>query len=249
MWVNFVYWGNTPQKFLTEGLSMEKNGKNLIIIGAGEFAEIAYEYFTYDSPYSVAGFSIEREYVTNNSLLGLPIIPLDELEKSYSFADYSVFIAMGYSQLNRLRTRLYNFVKDKGYHVVSYVSSKAFVWRNVIIGENCFIFEKNVLQYNVKLGNNVILWSGSTIAHSTHIDDNCFIASNVAVSGYCSIGKNSFLGLNSCVKDHIAIGQDCVIGCGSVVVKNTEPGKVYIGNPAKQGKKTSFELFGVTDIK
>ena len=226
---------------------MEKTGKKLIIIGAGEFAEIAYEYFTHDSPYRVIAFSIEREYIKNPELLNLPVVPIEELEKRYDPSEYSVFVATTYTQLNRLRARFYNLVKEKGYRIASYVSSKAFVWRNVEIGENCFVFENNVLQYYVKLGNNVILWSGNHVGHRTHIEDNCFISSHVVISGYCTIGKNSFLGVNSCLNDHITIGQDCVIGSGSVVVKNTEPGKVYVGNPAKPGNKSSFEAFGIKD--
>ena len=40
---------------------MEKT-KKLVIVGAGEFGEIAYEYFTEDSPYKVVAFAVERQY-------------------------------------------------------------------------------------------------------------------------------------------------------------------------------------------
>jgi ssRNA-specific RNase YbeY (16S rRNA maturation enzyme) len=40
-----------------------ENEENLIIVGIGEFAEIAYEYFTHDSPYNVVAFSAEKEYI------------------------------------------------------------------------------------------------------------------------------------------------------------------------------------------
>ncbi len=33
--------------------------RKLIIVGAGEFAEIAYEYFSYDSEYDVVAFAVE----------------------------------------------------------------------------------------------------------------------------------------------------------------------------------------------
>ena len=36
---------------------MKKN-KKLILVGAGELAEIAYEYFTHDSEYEVVAFSV-----------------------------------------------------------------------------------------------------------------------------------------------------------------------------------------------
>lgn len=37
-----------------------KTGK-LVLIGDSAFAEVAYEYFTHDSPYEVVAFAVERE--------------------------------------------------------------------------------------------------------------------------------------------------------------------------------------------
>jgi sugar O-acyltransferase (sialic acid O-acetyltransferase NeuD family) len=219
-----------------------ENEENLIIIGEGEFAEIAYQYFTHDSPYNVVAFSVEKAYIDKNSLFGLPIVPFEELEEYYSPEEFMVFVAVTYTKLNRVRTRLYNEVKKKGFRVVSYISSKAFVWNNVEIGENCFIFEYNVIQYRVKIGNNVILWSGNQICHGTSVQDNCFIASNTAISGECDIGENSFLGVNCCLSDHITIAKDNLIGAGAVVVTDTEEAGIYVGNPAKRMEKHSLEV-------
>lgn len=227
---------------------MDNSDKNLIIVGEGEFAEIAYEYFTYDSPYNVTAFSVEKSFLKKDKLFGLPIVPFESLEKTYDPSKYYVFVAATYSQLNQLRTRLYSEAKTKGYSIASYVSSKAFVWRNVEIGENCFIFENNVLQYYVRVGNNVVLWSGNHIGHRSKISDNCFISSHVVISGYCEVGENSFLGVNCCLADHVKIGKYCVIGAGSVVVKDTDEGKVYVGNPAKPSSKSSYEAFGAREL-
>lgn len=219
-----------------------ENEENLIIIGVGEFAEIAYEYFTHDSPYKVEAFSAEKEYIEKNRLFGLPVVPFEELEEFYDPEKFKAFVAVTYTKLNRVRTRLYHEVKNKGYRVVSYISSKAFVWNNVEIGENCFIFEYNVLQYRVKIGNNVVLWSGNQICHGTRIQDNCFIGSNTAVSGECVVGENSFLGVNCCLSDHIKIAEDNLIGAGAVVLKDTEEAGIYVGNPAKRMEKSSLDV-------
>ena len=40
----------------------------LVIVGDSLFAEIAYEYFTHDSPYEVVGFSVESVYRTRETL-------------------------------------------------------------------------------------------------------------------------------------------------------------------------------------
>jgi sugar O-acyltransferase (sialic acid O-acetyltransferase NeuD family) len=220
--------------------------RRLIIIGDGEFAEIAYEYFTYDSPYEVVAFSVEKDYLKKKELFGLPVVPFEELEHLYDPMSYRAFVAVTYTQLNRVRARLYAETQKKGFSLVSYVSSKAFVWRNVKIGENCFIFENNVIQYHVKIGNNVILWSGNHVGHRTTIKDNAFVSSHVVVSGYCVVGENCFLGVNSSIADDKRIARDCIIGAGAVVIADTKEGKVYVGNPAKPLEKDSYTAFGVT---
>jgi sugar O-acyltransferase (sialic acid O-acetyltransferase NeuD family) len=217
----------------------------LIIVGDGEFAEIAYEYFTYDSPYEVVAFSVEKEYLKRKELFGLPIIPFEELEHFYQPSSCKAFVAVTFTQLNRVRARLYKEVKRKGFRPVSYVSSKAFVWKNAEIGDNCFIFEHNVIQYHAKIMDNVILWSGNHIGHRATIREGAFLSSHVAVSGYCEIGENCFLGVNSCVGDNMKIARDCIIGAGAVVIADTEEGKVYVGNPAKPTRRSSYATFGV----
>ena len=72
---------------------MEEIKEKQIIVGASQFAEIAYEYFTYDSPHEVVAFSveIEKEFI---KLFGLPVVPFEELEMLYDPAKYKVFMAM-----------------------------------------------------------------------------------------------------------------------------------------------------------
>jgi sugar O-acyltransferase (sialic acid O-acetyltransferase NeuD family) len=218
---------------------------NVIIIGDGETAELAYEYFTHDSPHEVVAFSVEREYAKKDELFGLPVVLFEEVEKLFPPTEYSAFAAISYTKLNRVRTRLYQETKLKGYELVSYVSSKAFVWHNVEIGENCFILENNVIQYAVRLGNNVVMWSGNHVGHQTVVRDNVFVSSHVVISGYCEIGQNCFLGVNSCIANNVTIAQDCLIGMGAVINKDTEARKVYVGNPSRV-IKDSFAVYGLT---
>lgn len=221
--------------------------RQLVIVGAGETAEIAYEYFTHDSPYEVAAFSVEREYLDSEERFGLPVAPFEELPARYPPARYEVFVAVSYTRLNRVRKRLFEAVKALGYRAASYVSSAAFCWRTAEIGENCFIFENNVVQHGVRIGDDVILWSGNHIGHRTVIGDHTYVSSHVVISGYCEIGPACFLGVNACLGDHLKMGADCVLGAGAVLVRDAEPGKVYVGNPARPLAKSSFESFQVPE--
>src|SRR3990167_3009467 len=222
---------------------MEKN-KKLLIVGAGELAMIAYEYFTYDSNYEVVGFAVEKEYLEANTLYAKPIVAFEDVQEKYPPVDYDVFVAIPASQLNRLRTRLYQEAKAKGYTCATYISSQAFVWRNVTIGENCFIFENNTVQPFVEIGNNVILWSGNHIGHRTVIEDNCFLSSHVVVSGYCRIGASCFLGVNSTFNDYVTVARDCIVASGALVSKSLkEPERIYYGAPAKEmPRKSAFSV-------
>src|SRR2546422_6454777 len=121
------------------------NKSRLIIVGDTAFAEIAYEYFTHDSPYEVVAFSVEEAYLKRDHLFDLPVVPFEQLRKLYAPSEHAVFVATTYTQMNALRRRLYSEAKRQGYAPASYISSRAFVWRNVQLGEHCFIFEHNVV--------------------------------------------------------------------------------------------------------
>jgi sugar O-acyltransferase (sialic acid O-acetyltransferase NeuD family) len=199
----------------------------LVIVGDTAFAEIAFEYFTHDSPYEVVAFSVERPFLKKQTLFGLPVVPFDELPGRYAPAGHSVFVAATYTQVNRLRARLSASAKAMGYRLASYVSSRAFVWRNVEIGEHCFIFEDNTLQPFVRIGDNCVLWSGNHIGHHSSVASHCFISSHVVVSGFCEIGEHSFLGVNATISNNVRIGRDNWIGPGVVVLKSTEAGRLF----------------------
>ncbi|MBU3607793.1 acetyltransferase [Polynucleobacter nymphae] len=221
--------------------------KKLVIIGAGETAEIACEYFTVDSEYEVVGFAVDRQFITSKFIAGLPVIPLDELELKFPPTHYWAFAAASSTKLNRVRHRLYNELKNKNYRIASYISSKAFVWRNVQIGENSFIFEDNTIQPFVKIGNNVVLWSGNHIGHNSTIQDNCFLSSHVVISGFCDIGESSFLGVNSTVINNINIGKDCFIGAGALIQKDVPSGSVLQESSTEISKVSSLRLFKIGD--
>ncbi|PPV00335.1 sugar O-acyltransferase [Xanthomonas populi] len=217
--------------------------KPLVIIGDGEFAQVACEYFQHDSDYSVVAFSVERDFLLQPTLAELPVVAFEELEQRYPPEQYEVFVAIPATQLNRLRTRFFDDVVRRGYRCASYVSSRAFVWRNAQIGVNCFIFEGNVIQPFTRIGDNCILWSGNHIGHRTVVQDNVFIASHAVISGYCEIGRGSFIGVNATLSDKVLIAADNIIGAGALVTRHTEAQRVYVGSPARAvAGRSSFDV-------
>ncbi len=215
---------------------MTKKDKQLVIVGTGETAKLAFEYFAKDSKEIPSAFAVNLQYKKRETLRGLPIVEIERLPLVCSPDQYKVFVAIGSIHLNRDRISLYRNLKTLGYSFASYISSKAFIWDNVKIGDNCFILEHNILQPFTHIGNNVTLWSGNHIGHRTVVKDHAFISSHCVISGFCEIGEHSFLGVNCTLADKVIIAKDNFIGMGSVISKNTIENGLYIGNPAIRRK-------------
>ena len=219
----------------------------IIVFGAGETANLAYEYFTFDSPYEVVAFAVDGVFKKENAFRGLPVIASEDAVRLFPPMDFKAFVAVSSGGLNYQRARLFRRVKSMGYQLVSYVSSCAFVWRNVKIGENCFIMEHNALAPFTTVGDDVVMFGGNYVAHQSKIGDHCFLTSHVVIAGLSEIGHNTFMGVNSCVGDHVSVGADNFIAMGTSVYKSTGDDEFLRGNPAKRADVSARTFCGVRE--
>ena len=215
----------------------------VIIFGIGQIAEIAHFYLSTDTEHEVIAFTVDQEYLTTESFHDLPVVSYEVLTQLYPPTDFSLFIPISYKKVNKLRADKFADAKARGYKCVSYISSKA-TYYGTPVGENCFIFENNVIQPFTKIGDNCILWSGNHIGHHTIIEDHCFIASHVVISGNVKIGESTFLGVNCTIADNVAVGKSNVIGSSAVIFKNTDDFSVYSPNETEKSKVPSNRLRG-----
>ena len=215
--------------------------KKLVIFGIGDIASLAHYYFTNDSEYQVVAFTVDEEYLDNQIFEEKPVIPFETLHNIYPPAEYELFIALSYSNLNQIRKDKYELGVKKGYQLASYISTKATVLTSEI-GSNCFILEDNTIQPFVVIGNNVTLWSGNHIGHHSTIKDHVFISSHVVISGGVEIDEQCFLGVNSTIRDHIRIGFKSVIGAGALILKSCEEESVYVGARTEKSKLLSSQI-------
>lgn len=221
-------------------------GERVVIVGTGDHAALAFECFTHDSPHEVVAFSAQPEFIHSDEYCGRPVVPLNRLAAVYPPSEYRAFVAASAAQLNRVRRRLFDATRSAGFSFVSYVSKSSFVWKNVEIGDNVYIGELNLLHHRVRIGDNVVIASGAHLGHGTVIGDDCYLASRVTFAGECRVGRGCFVGVGSCIANNRSLAEHCVIGAGAVVVKDTQPRQVYVGNPARTTGRDSFETFGVS---
>lgn len=226
---------------------MSGSEPQLILAGDSVLAQIAYEYFTHDSEYEVVGFTVEEAYLEEEELFDLPVVPFESVEQRFPPAEYDMFVAVAYRNLNRVRERLYREAKAKGYDLATYVSSDAFVWHNADIGENCFVFEDNTIQPWVTVEDDVILWSGNHVGHHSTIGAHTFVSSHVVISGFVEVGERSFLGVNSTIAHEQTIGEDSLIGAGATITDHTDPDTVVTPAESTTEEYRATEYFGVEE--
>jgi sugar O-acyltransferase (sialic acid O-acetyltransferase NeuD family) len=207
--------------------------KPVVVFGTGAIASIVHFYLTHDSPCDVVAFTADRTSTTGDDFLGLPVVPFDEVARRYPPEGFSMFIAVGFSRMNKVREARYHQARDAGYELLTYVSSKATTWPGSVIGDNCFIMEDVIVHPFVEIGNDIIIWSGSHIGHGSVIKDHCFVSSRTAISGNVTVEPNCFFGTNSTIRDQVTIARECVIGAGAVILKDTRERGVYVANPAR----------------
>jgi sugar O-acyltransferase (sialic acid O-acetyltransferase NeuD family) len=201
----------------------------VVIWGTKDLSQLAHFYLTCDSKHEVVAFTVDRAYIEQETFQDLPVIAFEDLEKHYPPSDYRLFFPISPAKMNSIRKNKYLAGKSRGYQFISYISSKA-TYYNTPVGENCFIFENNVIQPFTSIGNNVILWSGNHIGHHSQIEDHCFITSHVVISGHVNIKNNVFIGVNATIRDDVTLAPYSLIGASAFINENTIENGVYPGS-------------------
>ena len=222
----------------------------VVIFGTGKIADQAYFYLTNDSPHEIVAFTVDQAYRKVKENFGLPVVPFEEIEKSYPSSEFKMFVAVGwFAEFNKFRARKYEECKARGYQLISYVSSRASNIGQVAIGDNCFILEFAVIQPGSKVGNDVFIWSGNHIGHHAEIGDHCYIAGNAMISGNTTIEPYCFIGVSATIGHEITIGRESFIGAGSLITKNVEPRSVFIAQDTPRYRLDSESFQRLTKMR
>lgn len=198
----------------------------VIIYGAGKQAEVVFYYFSFYQLAEVVGFTVQKEYKTQDVLMGLPVIDFEMISQVFPPDNHKIFIAIGGQKMNNVRKNAYSDVKDKNYFFVNLICPTAIIFPNVTIGVNVFVGPLNGISPFSQIGNNVTLIA-SKLGHHSVIKDNVFIStSTVGANVICE--ENVFIGLGSTITSGVRIGRNSIIGMGSLIKKDVKPFSVNI---------------------
>jgi len=203
----------------------------VVLFGTEAWAKLCHFYLAHDSSYEVVAFTVDQKYIKEDTFCGLPVVPFEAVENMYPPAEYKMMIAILAKKVNKVRAEKYYQAKTKGYELINYISSKAIVWPDMIVGDNCFIGEGAVCRPFLTIGNDVIIMGGTSLGHDSEIKDHCFIAPRATILGAVTIEPYCIIGGNSIILDGVKVAQECIIGAGSVIHENTKEQQVFRVTP------------------
>ena len=112
-------------------------------------------------------------------------------------------------------------------HPTSYVSRRAKIGRGVLIFQQCTVSNGAVI------GDHVVALPQTVISHDCVMGDYSVATSAVMVGSEAKVGRNAYLGTGCSMLPGVSIGEGSLVGIGTVVLRDVEPNKVVVGNPAR----------------
>lgn len=216
--------------------------KGIIIFGVGRTADVIDYYMREDSGLPVTAFTVDEKYITNREFNGLPVVPFEDIEKTYPPDKFAMFVTVGYLNLNSARAGKIKEAEEKGYEIISYVHPQSGAPKDLKYGKNCFIMNNVCIHPRVELGDNVFVWSGAIIGHHSKVGNDVWLTSGANISGFVTIGNNCFFAINSTVGHGVSIGNEVFVGANTLITKNVEDGKVVIKESDKPIKLNSKQF-------
>ncbi len=160
---------------------------------------------------------------------------LSDEEWKFLSSEYDGFV-LGVGQIHTpaLRIQIVEQVMKAGGTFAALISPYARVSPRAVVGAGTVIMPNVSINSGAVIGSHCIINTGAIVEHDAYIRDFCHIATGAVINGDCRVSKRCFIGSNAVLLNQIKICPDTTVGAGSVVTKHvTEPGGIYVGNPAQ----------------
>lgn len=206
--------------------------KPLILIGAGDHARVLLDILLAQGK-NVIGIA-DKAMPAQTLVYGVPVLGDDDfILRNYSSDSVDLVNGIGSVGSLALRSKVFDFFKNKGYHFASVVHPSAVVSERATLGEGVQILAGAVVNTEAKIGSNTIINTNASVDHGCVIGNSCHIAPGCSLSGCVTVGDNTHIGTGSTVIQGVSIGRNVLLGAGSVVVSDIADNSKAYGVPAK----------------
>lgn len=216
------------------------NKPKLIIYGIGAMARTYAMHL--EQIFDIEAYTVTSDLIAGTEFNGRPLVPFEEVEKSFSPNQYQFIVAVGYIEFNKLRASIAEQAQQKGFALAQYLGSPLLKHPTLKFGTNTVVLDQSSIHANTTIGNNVFVTSCVQIGHDCKIGNNVWINAGVTLGGGVVIGDNSFIGMNATIAHDVTIGSKCFIGASTLVTSSIENERVVIA-PAGQELSMNSETF------
>ena len=135
------------------------------------------------------------------------------------------------------RKNLVEHYSQAGFEFSGLIHPAASVSRSARIGKGVVIESGVNISANVTIGDFVFVNLCANVTHDVAVGSYTTVAPNAVVLGRVLIDAESYIGSNSTILPDLRIHRGAIVGAGSVVTTHVKPGKIVVGNPAKEISK------------
>jgi sugar O-acyltransferase (sialic acid O-acetyltransferase NeuD family) len=153
-------------------------------------------------------------------------------------SEIGFLVAIG-GDRGRDRVDLQQALEAAGLHSLSARHASAFIAESAVLGAGAQVLANATVCVDVTLGRGVIVNTAASVDHECIVGDGAHIGPGARLAGCVSVGRYAMIGTAAVVLPRIRIGEGAVVGAGAVVLRDIEPGRVVVGNPARPARVRS----------
>lgn len=207
--------------------------KKVVVYGSAILSQMLLYDARGNSGFEIACFTMDDGYRNNDELAGLPLVRFADIYDLYPSDEYDMLALFdGYTRL-RDREIMYEKAKSTGYFLRNYISTRADVAPDIIMGDNNVIMGMSHVGFGGIVGNNNLIRQNVYLGHQFTMGNHNIITAGCTLGGRCTIENNCYIGLGSTILNRTHIAEETLVGAGSVVLKDTEPCSKNVGNPSR----------------
>ena len=202
----------------------------LYIVGAGSVGgHIAWNINSYGNHYEISGFFDDAPEKIGKEIFGHKVLgPVSDL---LNISDAAVVFGIAFPKIKRQIVE--KLSANDTLIFPPLVHEKAWVSKNVSIGNGSVIYPGTSINYGSLIGDFVVLNMNCALGHHTKVGDYSSFAPGVNTGGHTSIGEAVDMGIGSSTIQNIKIGDRSIVGGQSMVVQDIKSDKTVMGIPAK----------------
>ncbi len=207
--------------------------KKVIVYGNTILSEMLFYDAYNDENFEIAAFAVDSKYLNHDKFLNLPLVDFTAINRLYPPKDFDLIAPFtGFRQL-REREVFYKSAKEKGYQIRNYISRKADVSPDIIMGDNNLVFAQSHVGSKGQMGSNNIIRQQVYLGHEFEIGNHNVFSPGCNVAARCKIGNLCFIGIGATIIELTTISDETLVGAASLVIKDTEKYSKNVGNPSR----------------